>query len=697
MSLLPPAEPGSGCDWPEHRSARSTPPRFCTVRIAQTWHVSTDAHTAPHVRVLRAALESTPNGVMVVDPDGRMVLHNRRFEDLWGHDADLLASGDDTALLEAASQRMVDPEAFLARVHELYADRHGETTDDLEFLDGRILERQAAPVLDDVGAYIGHMWTFRDVTAQRREQQRRLRQSSMRIELLERLDVAAQALDRAITPTDVLIAILREGLETLGADAGYVGIVSDDEQSLDVRRLDVETGHVEYLGEVPADAPLPIAESARTGASLIIEDNHQLQCEHPTLTRILADDHACATLPLRAQGRVRAVLNIGYDEPRQFDDRDRDLFLLLADRAALALERAMLKEELERRASASYALEHISDAVILLDARDLVQLWNPAATLVTGISESEAVGNPMHELVANWSELDRASRDLAVEPTPGLELVRIDGRRVGITIRSTRGPSGHVLAIRDVTSEQRLERAKSDFIATVSHELRTPITSIMGGAMTLQRADLELDESTRALLLQTIIDESRRLADIAGQVLLAAKLDAGKPSVATPVPELVDVRSIIAAATDAAASRQERDLEVSQPDGPLLVRADGGQLRQVVDNLLENARRYSPADRSISLRTGLDGDDVFIAVLDQGIGIAAEDQQHIFRKFVRLDASMSRGVGGAGLGLYIAHEFVGMMGGTVEVESPGINRGTTFTVRIPAHQEHRNAPGSAAP
>lgn len=619
--------------------------------------------------VLASAFESLPDAVAVVDVDGGLLLQNRRCRDLLRScDGELTELGFPHAPAEA-------------HLH-----------------DGRIIHPEATPMRDADGTLVARLWTFRDVTAQRQEQLRD-RHAARRLALLERLEQAARALDRALTPNQVLVAILREGLQALGAQTGYVGLLNDDGSALDVRRIDAETGRVEELGRVSTDEPLPIAESARNGTMLLIGDNEQLRCEHPRLRRLLEDDHACASLPLRADGRVGAVLNIGFDKPRAFDERDHELYSLLADRASSALDRALLNQELEHRASASYALEHVGDGVFLIDEQGRVRLWNPAAVAVTQVPEARAVGAHVSEVIPGWSELssaipvqDHAGGTASSTMTATVSMRRPDGSCVLVDIGAVSGPSGCVYAFRDVTDAQRLERAKRDFVATVSHELRTPVTSIMGGAMTLQRRDLQLDESVRDTLLDTIVAESQRLAAIAGQVLLAARLDT-EPAASRV--STVQIAPLIDAAHDAAVTRHP-DRDVQRDVRTDTVDADPGQLRQVLDNLIDNAIKYSPLGEPVVVSATREDAHVAIRVTDRGIGISHHDQRHVFEMFFRADASMSRGVGGAGLGLHIARQFVTAMGGSIHVRSEGHGQGSTFTVLLPTRDE-QGAMGSNRP
>jgi signal transduction histidine kinase len=327
----------------------------------------------------------------------------------------------------------------------------------------------------------------------------------------------------------------------------------------------------------------------------------------------------------------------------------------------------------EQGANAARALAHVSEAVVLVDAGGRVRSWNPAAERLFRVPVGRALARPAGEAVPGYERLLDAGNELVT--------AEIEGEDRWLAVSVSRFEDGHVLAVRDVTEAHALERARSDFIATASHELRTPLTAVYGAAQTLlQREDL--DEARRRDLLRVVGLEAAQLARIVDQMLLTARLTGGGalPQSARPC----DLRALCETVLGSAEARRHEGVTLAlaaPPDLQPLV-CDEGLLRQVLGNLVENAVKYSPGGGRVELRL-LDGRDaVRIEVRDEGLGIAPSEQERIFEKFYRLDADMSRGVGGSGLGLYITREIVDAMGGTISVEStPG--EGSTFTVVLP--------------
>jgi signal transduction histidine kinase len=241
-----------------------------------------------------------------------------------------------------------------------------------------------------------------------------------------------------------------------------------------------------------------------------------------------------------------------------------------------------------------------------------------------------------------------------------------------------------------------LEQIRQDLVSTVSHELRTPLAAIYGSALTLTRPDLELEAPMHKKLLEVIVEESSRLADIVNELLLASQLDAGRLEVHI---EDCDARTLAESVLEAARTHLPAGMRVELDDAHdelPRVAADEGQLRQVLGNIVDNAVKYSPGGGEVRIRLEAVDRYVRFTVVDQGLGIPPAEQSRIFEKFYRLDPDMTRGIGGTGLGLYISRELVRRVDGRIWVE-PNDGPGSAFHVEIPAADpsQSRNAPKPA--
>jgi len=221
-------------------------------------------------------------------------------------------------------------------------------------------------------------------------------------------------------------------------------------------------------------------------------------------------------------------------------------------------------------------------------------------------------------------------------------------------------------------SEQRVRQ----FVADASHELRTPLTSIRGYAELIDQGAAAEDGSA----VRRIQDEASRMGTMVEDMLVLARLDLRPPMKSGAV----DMAAIaVASVSGFQAGLPERRLQVSVPEaGEVVVKGDEGRLRQVADNLVSNALRYSPDDSVVVVRVERESADCVLSVSDEGIGLSAQEIDRVFERLYRTDDARTRVRGGTGLGLAIVKSVVGMHGGSVSVVSEQ-GLGSRFIVRLP--------------
>jgi signal transduction histidine kinase len=380
-------------------------------------------------------------------------------------------------------------------------------------------------------------------------------------------------------------------------------------------------------------------------------------------------------VPLLAHGEVLGVISlVAADSGRRYGPDDLAVAEELARRAGTAVENAKLYGEVEERAQAARVLETVGDGVFLVDTLGVVRLWNSAAETITGLRRGEIVGRRLDDLLPGWERVRARPETLPLER---------DGHERWVSISGVGFDDGVVYAFQDITEERALERIRQDLVSTVSHELRTPLAAIYGSAVTLRRDDVELAEEISARLLSIIVEESTRLTAIVNDLLVANQLDSGRLDVRV---ESCDAAELSASVVEAARTHLPDGISVEvdpvAADVPP-VAADESQLRQVLDNLLDNAIKYSPSGGDVRLAVEAVDGAVRFSIADQGLGIPPAEQERIFEKFYRLDPDMTGGVGGTGLGLYIARELVRRVDGRIWVE-PNVGGGSVFRVEIPS-------------
>ena len=245
-------------------------------------------------------------------------------------------------------------------------------------------------------------------------------------------------------------------------------------------------------------------------------------------------------------------------------------------------------------------------------------------------------------------------------------------------------------------------RLKDEFVSIVSHELRTPLNAMLGWTAMLQKGSLEPHVAGRAL--QSIHDNATRQARLIDELLDFSRLLAGRTRLDL---EEIDLRDLIRGVVEsmiptAAATRLELRLS---PIPPVVIFGDIRRLEQVFFNLLSNALKFTPAGGQVAIDARLIDGMVEVRVIDNGVGIEAEFLPHAFDRFRQADTTTTRSHGGLGLGLSIARQLVEAHKGSIAVESPGRDQGSTFTVRLPVQQfrtedapvEHEESGDSGSP
>jgi signal transduction histidine kinase len=255
-----------------------------------------------------------------------------------------------------------------------------------------------------------------------------------------------------------------------------------------------------------------------------------------------------------------------------------------------------------------------------------------------------------------------------------VELVGLLGRFVATAVQNIRAYE----AERSTADElRRLSALRADFVSLVSHELRSPMAAVIGAARTLESRWRELTPDQRQSFLALIGDETSRLANLIGDVLDTSRIEAGTFSYSFTDVELAELlRDVVAAA-----ELGQDEVRVRADVGALpRLRGDRERLRQVMQNLVDNAVKYSSAGGEVRVSAGTDNGRIRVDVRDAGPGIPLEDQALIFEKFGRSTAGGAKP--GTGLGLFIARSIVEAHGGSLEVASSG-EAGSIFTVALP--------------
>ena len=237
--------------------------------------------------------------------------------------------------------------------------------------------------------------------------------------------------------------------------------------------------------------------------------------------------------------------------------------------------------------------------------------------------------------------------------------------------------------VHDITDLKQLDIARKDFVAIASHQLRTPASSVKQYIGMLLGGYAGTVSETQAKMLQTAYESNERQIIIVNDLLYVAQLDSGNLRLKPEVIDLVSLlHSIIEELTPHYMSA-EQGIKLTTKFRHLYCQVDPSLMRMVIENIVDNARKYSQPDTHIAVSLSHTDEQILIAIADNGVGMSNEDTKKLFQKFTRIDNPLSSIAGGSGLGLYLSYKLVLMHGGKIKVVSK-LGKGSTFTVMLPS-------------
>ena len=508
---------------------------------------------------------------------------------------------------------------------------------------------------------------------------------------------AALSVHGATLSTEIEEKVERAAISQIGAALGstlHLDSVLEMVMQVAVRLVNAERGCVVlvdeqsggYVPRVTYALPLETYDEAefqdeRHIVRLVIEEGE------PILTVLeCATEEGAGDVPIRSvlcvpiSGASRVVGAIYVDQCRQgryFERVHQDMLTSLAFHAAAAIENAKLfhRAEAERR-KLEAVIRGTDQPVIVTDTEGTVLLMNSAARRV--LNTGRGTGFLFPQVTAHPALAALLSQAKASERVQHYEIVAGENRTYNVAV--TPIPQvGFVMVMQDITEFKQLSRMKSEFVATVSHDLRSPLSTVLGLLSVLDQAG-PINEQQR----EFVVGAQQEVAHLLN--LTSDLLDLGRLESDTELEmEPCDMREIVVQALDNGQGQVEEKhhaLEVDLPSEPMLVRGSARWLRRVVDNLLNNAVKYTLRGGWISVYLAREGTEVILQVKDSGVGIAPQDQPCVFDRFFRGRNDLVRDVEGTGLGLAIVKSTVERHRGRVWLESE-LGKGSTFGVALP--------------
>jgi two-component system, OmpR family, phosphate regulon sensor histidine kinase PhoR len=482
-------------------------------------------------------------------------------------------------------------------------------------------------------------------------------------------------LGRSITGTfdqdAVFSAIVEAAVELTGAEEGSLLMVDEITNELYMRASRNIKEQVARTFRIPVKDSLA-GDVVRTGKPVVLDKNTPQKIKTAYLVRRLL------YVPLQIDGHVIGVLGVDNQQKlTPFTERHVQIATSLADFAVIAINNAnFYSTAIRERNKLETILTNIQDGVIVIDKNGRVILVNQTAKSAFNFDQVNLVGLKATEIF-NHPDLLKIIKPGQTGDFVRREIDLEDGRVFSAHL--TPIPEvGLVITLNDISSLKKIDRIKTEFVNTVSHDLRSPLTTILGYVELIDRVG-QINDTQREFI-HRIQGSVHNISDLVDDLLNLGQIEAGFDS----RKEMIQLDQIIRSSADEFAGRiNEKTLKliVDLPNQFPALFGNPIHIRQVVDNLLDNAIKYTPNSGIIKVLAKPEGNQAILQVIDSGIGIPAKDLPYIFDKFYR-GANVNNNKNGTGLGLSIVKSIVENHQGRIWVDSV-INQGTKFTVILP--------------
>ncbi|MDN2453255.1 cell wall metabolism sensor histidine kinase WalK [Lactobacillus sp. UCMA15818] len=359
---------------------------------------------------------------------------------------------------------------------------------------------------------------------------------------------------------------------------------------------------------------------------------------------------------------------------------------------SVRVEEAQESSEAERRRLDS-VLSHMSDGVLATDRRGNVIIMNEMASQALNIDPNIADGQSVLDILGirdkyTLRDLLENQDEIIIDLSDG-DHDEILNAYFSLIQRESGFISGLVCVLHDITEQQRIDRERREFVSNVSHELRTPLTSVRSYIEALNDGAWK-DPEVAPSFLKVTQDETQRMIRMINDLLSLSRMDSGTSKLELELVNLNELYNYILDRFDMMLKSNDAHEEGKKSSSirrdftkrELWVEIDTDKFMQVVDNIINNAIKYSPDGGVITCRLLETHNHVILSISDQGLGIPKKDVVHIFDRFFRVDKARSRAQGGTGLGLAISKEVIEMHGGKIWVDSIE-GKGSTFYISLP--------------
>ena len=612
---------------------------------------------------MEAVLESTADGILVVNNFGNIVRFNKKFLELWKIPKHSMASWDCNKALDTILDQLIYPQKVLAKVKKLYANPKLISFDIIELKDGRVFERYSHPTIVN-GVNTGRVWSYRNVTE-------RINTEKTKQQLFALIE----------TSQDFIAFGDMQGNPTFMNKAAREHLGIDDKKLLSSLKI----------SEFMDPKELKIIKQSFLKANVRMEKDGKWEGEAHLLNiktkKKIPVQMSAFLIRDSITGKAIGLGNVSRD---------------ITERQKEELLRKVLQEKYQN------IINNMNLGLLEVDNNEIIQYANQSFVDISGYEISELLGKTPNEVFIFGENLAiiNSKIQLGQQGKSDSYEIQVKNKRGELRWWAISGASnyddndnllGSIGIYLDITDQKLLDinleaekkkaqeasKAKESFLANMSHEIRTPLNAIIGFLRELEKQELSglqkkyIDNSSIA---------STHLLDILNTILDLSKIEAGEMSLESedflieePVNNVLKVLNL------KAEQKEIRLTSIISDKVNKVFKGDSLRLEQILFNLIGNALKFTPKGKikvnCELLSDGKTSQIILISVADTGIGMEQKYAESIFEKFSQEDKSITRKHGGTGLGMAITKELVHLMGGKIEVESEK-NKGTTIFVKI---------------
>ena len=528
-------------------------------------------------------------------------------------------------------------------------------------------------IQNSIQANLSHSQTLRNYVLL--ESRRATQQLQARVNDLETLTDLARMVTSSLDVDVVLRMIVEAAVELTGAEEGSLLLIDENTGELYMRASRNFNEDFVSTFRLPVNDSL-IGSVVQHGKVVIFDDNTPQKIKTSYLV------HSLVYIPLKLKEQIIGVLGVDNRNKRMvFSQRDIGLLTTMAEYAVIAIENSRIFSEMVvERTKLETIINQIEDGVLVLDNNFRILVINEIAKTVLRVSGEHLVGSPI-QMYPIDSELLEIIKKFETYLGKSAE-INSDDERVFSAHLSKITNIGYAITLHDITSLKKMDRIKSDFVSTVSHDLRSPLTAILGYVDLVERAGPVQD--LQKSFLDRIQFSVHNITNLVDDLLNLGRIEAGFDT----RKEHLDLSIFTHQAIDELNPKILQSnirLKINVPDSIGLIYASPIQMRQLLNNLLTNAIKYSKPDTTISVNLQEKESQLILQIEDQGFGIPAVDLPYIFDKFYRSGNVIGTEIPGSGLGLAIVKSIVESHQGRIWVDST-VGQGSTFTVVFPVSE-----------